>query len=562
MPYDLEPMKAPRAAGFFLKVLNTLMETPGVRAVLTQKLLSDAGILAMRGVPSTDELPQIHPVFTAARNAPQGEPPDLAGLLAQTSSTEGRFEFDTIADFERAYREGKTTPEAVAEKVLAWTRETETMSPPLRLFISQNEDDVRAQARASAERWRKGTPLSAFDGVPVPIKDELDQAGYPTTVGTRFLGTTKAERDATVVARLRAAGALLVGKTNMHEIGMGVTGLNPTHGAARNPYDPSRVTGGSSSGSAAAVVAGLGPVAIGADGGGSIRIPAALCGAVGLKPTYGRVSERGAAPLCWSVAHVGPIGGTALDVALTYALISGPDELDGNTLHQPPPHLSGFDSPSLEGLRIGIYAPWFEDAAPEVVRSCRALVDGFVERGATIVELEVPEIGLLRTVHLVTIAAEMASAHAQYFEAHASDYGQDTRLNLALARQFRAFDYIHAQRLRVRLQRHFEEALQKCDVLATPTTGRTAAPVALDALVTGEANLPLFYEIMRFAPAANLTGYPAVSIPAGYDADALPIGFQAMGRPWEEHRLLQLARVAETFVEKRRPRIYRSVLDG
>jgi len=418
----------------------------------------------------------------------------------------------------------------------------------------------RAQAAASAARWKSGQPLSVFDGVPVPVKDELDQAGYPTTVGTKFLGTQPATEDATVVARLRAAGALLVGKTNMHEIGMGVTGLNPNHGSARNPYDPTRATGGSSSGSAAAVAAGFGPMAVGADGGGSIRIPASLCGLVGLKATYGRVSEHGAAPLCWSVAHVGPIAATARDAALGYALMAGADPKDANTLGQPAVHLKDFESPSLAGVRLGVYRPWFEDARGEVVGACRTLLEGLVERGAQLVELEVPELGLLRTVHLVTIVSEMASSHLAYFERHASEYGLDTRLNLSLARQFQAFDYIHAQRLRVRLHRHFAQALSQCDVLMTPTTGCTAPVLALDALSTGESNLPLFYEIMRFAPAANLTGFPAVSMPAGYDGQGLPVGLQAMGRPWEEHLLLQMARVAEELVPRQRPAVYRSLV--
>lgn len=561
MAYDLEPMKAPRAAGGLLKLLNTLMATPGVRTLLTHKLLGDAGILSMRQQECNEPMPAQHPVFDAASKAPQGPECDFANLVSSAENrTSDAFRFLSVSDYERAYREKSTTPEEVAERLIAFTRETEAASPALRVFIAQNESDIRNQARESAERWRRGAPRSVFDGVPVPVKDELDQAGYPTTVGTKFLGKQNAAEDSTVVARLRNAGALLVGKTNMHEIGMGVTGLNPNHGSARNPYDTTRATGGSSSGSAAAVAAGFGPFAVGADGGGSIRIPASLCGLVGLKATYGRVSEFGAAPLCWSVAHVGPLAASARDAALGYALMAGPDPRDPNTLHQPAAHLNGFESESLKGVRIGVYKPWFEDAAPEVVASCRSLVDAYVSHGAQIVEVEIPEIGLMRTVHLVTIVSEMASSHLSLFEKHASEYGLDTRLNLALARQFRAFDYIQAQRLRVRLQRHFDEALTKCDVLVTPTTGCTAPTLAVDALETGESNLPLFYEIMRFAPAANLTGYPAISVPAGYDAAGLPIGLQAMGRPWEEHLLLQLAQVGEPFVKRTRPQVFCSLL--
>jgi Asp-tRNA(Asn)/Glu-tRNA(Gln) amidotransferase A subunit family amidase len=175
---------------------------------------------------------------------------------------------------------------------------SDAANPPLRAYIAVNREDVLQQAAAATKRFSTGAPLSILDGIPVAVKDELDMVPYPTTAGTAFLGRHPASSDATVVARLRAAGALLIGKANMHEIGMGVTGLNPIYGTPRNPYATHCHTGGSSSGSAAAVAAGLCPLALAADGGGSIRIPAALCGVVGLKPTYGRVSEHGALPPC------------------------------------------------------------------------------------------------------------------------------------------------------------------------------------------------------------------------------------------------------------------------
>jgi Asp-tRNA(Asn)/Glu-tRNA(Gln) amidotransferase A subunit family amidase len=186
-----------------------------------------------------------------------------------------------------------------------------------------------------------------LDGVPVPVKDEVEMLPFGTTVGTRFLGKTPAKQDSTVVARMRATGALMVGKCNMHEIGIGVTGLNPHHGTVRNPYNINHHTGGSSSGPAAAVAAGFGPVAIGADGGGSIRLPSGFCGVVGLKTTYSRVSEFGAAPLCWSVAHLGPIAGTARVVAMGFAILAGADHNDPHTHNQPEISMDGFSQLDL-----------------------------------------------------------------------------------------------------------------------------------------------------------------------------------------------------------------------
>ena len=299
---------------------------------------------------------------------------------------------------------------------------------------------------------------------------------------------------------------------------------------------------------------------MGADGGGSIRIPAALCGQVGLKATYGRVSERGAAPLCWSVAHVGPIAVNARDAALGYAIMAGPDGEDPNSLGQPAPHLEGFEDDDLSGLRVGIYRPWFEHADPEIVAACERGLDRFKEAGARIVDVEIPELGLLRTVHLVTIISEMATAHARYYEQHRAEYGLDTRLNLALARRLNAYDYIHAQRHRVRLSQHFTRALTNADVLVTPATGTTAPLLPPDALLTGESNLNLVDRLMRFAPAANLTGLPAISFPVAYDDKGLPIGMQLMGRPWAEHTLLRMARVMEPAVERRAPRVHHQLL--
>jgi Asp-tRNA(Asn)/Glu-tRNA(Gln) amidotransferase A subunit family amidase len=425
----------------------------------------------------------------------------------------------------------------------------------MRAFIAQDRDDVMRQARESTERRRAGQPRSVLEGVPIAVKDEVDQVPYPTTVGTRVHGRVPALRDATVVARLRAAGAVLIGKTNMHEIGIGVTGLNPHHGTARNPHDPSRHTGGSSSGSAAAVALGLCPAAVAADGGGSIRIPAAFCGLVGLKPTFGRVSEHGAAPLCWSVAHLGPIAATSEDAALLYAVMAGADAADPLTLGQPDAHLDGIEQLDLGGVRIGVDGAWFDDADSEVVAPCREALAVLERAGAELVDVSVSEVDLCRLAHLVTIGTEMTASQEPFFGEHLHAYGSDTQLLFSLVSCFPPTLYIAAQRARARVCFAFNEILQGVDVLATPTTGCVAPEVSRRALATGESNLVLFDRIMRFAPVANLTGLPAVSVPAGY-AGHLPVGLQLLGRPWQEHLLLRLCRVVERGVQRRQPRVH------
>jgi Asp-tRNA(Asn)/Glu-tRNA(Gln) amidotransferase A subunit family amidase len=550
MAYDLRPMKAPRAAGRKLAFLTGLVENPLTGRLLMTKLLADAGVLALRTARTHEPLPASHPIFgeraSGLREAGPA-PVDLPRAAGQGAP------FETVGDFLQAYRECRTTPSQVAERVIAATRAMDQETPPLRALIAQRADDVRALAEASAARWKAGQPIGPLDGIPVAVKDELDQAGYGSTVGTSFLGKEPAAADATVVARLRAQGAVLIGKANMHEVGMGVTGLNPHHGSARNPYAPDRATGGSSSGSAAAVAAGRCPLAVGADGGGSIRIPAALTGIVGLKASFGRVSEAGAAEVCWSVAHIGPMAATVRDAALMYLAIAGTDPADPNTGHQPEPELGGFDREDARGVRLGIYKPWFEDADPEVVQACREAVDRLCARGAKLVEVEVPELGLCRAAHLVSIVSEMVTAHLPYLVQHRKDYGLDVRLNMALARGLGAFDYVHAQRVRAWLFKEYARLFGEVDVLVTPTTGCTAPILPLDALGSGESNLAVADRIMRFAAPANLLGLPAVSVPAGHDAQGLPIGLQIMGRPWEEHRILWLARLVEAEVERRRP---------
>lgn len=238
------------------------------------------------------------------------------------------------------------TPLDVARRYLTAVAEGEADAAPLRAVVHLAEADLLAQAEAATARFERGEPLGPLDGVPIGVKDELDQVPHPTTVGTTFLARGPATADATVVARLREAGALLVGKLNMHEIGIGTTGLNPHLGTARNPCGPAHHTGGSSSGCGAAVAAGLCPIAVGADAGGSIRTPASLCGVVGLKATYGRVSEHGAFPLCWSMGHVGPLGATVRDVALGYLAMAGVDPHDGATAGQPRPTATGWVTPT------------------------------------------------------------------------------------------------------------------------------------------------------------------------------------------------------------------------
>ncbi len=568
MSYDLTPVSAPRTAGASLRALVFLLERASPRSFLVRTLLQSAGVAELRSLDAGHHSAMYTPplVIPPRRPAPPSEQLTLEGFLdsleAPAESAEDAFAFRSVAALRAAYRRGETTPREVAERALAAIEQSEQGERPLRVFIAQHAEDLLDQARASTERWARGEPCGPLDGVPVAVKDEMDQAGYPTTLGTVIHGGEPASEDAHCVAGLRAAGALLLGKTNMHEIGMGVTGLNPHHGACRNPFDPRCVTGGSSSGPAAAVAAGFCPIAVGADGGGSIRIPAALCGVVGLKATFGRVSEHGVAPVCWSVAHAGPIAATVADCTLGYALMAGADPLDPISQRQPAPLLPDLRDGDLAGVRVGIYDPWFDDADPQVVAAGRAAVEQLAAAGAELVAIHIPELAPIRATHLISIVAEMAAAQIAPLRDQRSRYGLDTRLNMALAQALTAQDFVHAQRHRSRLEAHWAEALSQVDLIATPSTGCTAPPYAADALPHGESNLPLTLTIMRYVQAANLFGLPGISVPCGFDDRGLPIGLQLMGRAWEEALLLRAAAVVERVASRRRPQAWWDLLDS
>lgn len=386
---------------------------------------------------------------------------------------------------------------------------------PLCAFIAVDRSDLLAQAAASAQRYAKGAPLSVLDGVPIAVKDEMAQRGFRTTCGTKdatTFGAQPATEDATVVRRLRDRGALLIGKTNMQEVGISPIGANYHHGMPRNPHDPTRHTGGSSAGSASAVAAGLCPIAIGADGGGSIRIPAALCGCVGLKATWGRISGHGAVPLCPSVGHIGPMAASVRDCAIAYAAIAGADAAEQQAQQlqqlQPPPHLAALVETArgrdLNGLRIGIYQPFFEHAAPAIVRACRQTLDQLCARGAVLVQIVLPELEETRVAHLCTILSEMRAYVVPQITAH-QRLAYTTRLTLAAAAQYRATDYVQAQQMRARAIGHLRAAFAVCDVIATPATGSTAPPI----YAGGELfNAMQYGRVMRFSALANLTGVP------------------------------------------------------
>ena len=572
--YNLKSISIPRTSGRTLKILVRLLRTPGIRLLLIPLLLKQAGLTSLRKSKVKDfpVMEPIHPVeskitsaaakksikefIDSTQNKRQTPTDEKTGSAAKKSL----FQPETAADFHRAYLEEKTTPVDVAMRLLDIVRSIEESAVPLRPFIAWEERELMQQARASTERYERGESLGILDGVPISVKDELDMQPFPTMVGTKFYNTQPPAEDATTVSRLRSAGALMVGKTNMHEIGIGVTGLNVPYGTTRNPHHLDHYPGGSSSGSAAAVAAGLSPIALGLDGGGSIRIPASLCGVVGLKTTWGRISSAGSAPLSWSVSTVGPITSTADDAALAYSFLAGADPRQLRTQNQPPVDLQDFNNANLAGVKLGVFSPWFKHASTDIVQNCERMLEAFKAQGASIEEIEIPELNEARIAQIVTILTEMLTSLQPHFKTFRQPFGLDALLNLTLAKEFSGGDYVKAQRIRAELIRNLTQIYQQVDAIVTPTTACTAPPILPDALINGESDLSTLTELMRYAPQANIGGFPAISFPVGYDAKGLPVGMQLMGRPWEESFLLRMAKTSEPFFTRHPPMMRFSLL--
>lgn len=545
-------MDLPKLQGTALHLFAGAVGTPGLGGAISSKLVAEAGVSVLAKA-DLHHAPCASPLVpVCVPDLSRVDPaPALDELSADTPSP-----FVSVQALRQAYQEGRTDPVKVARKVLA---QVEALQADSRLFIAQDASEVLAQAEASRKRWAAKRPQGPLDGIPVAVKDEVDMTPYPTTVGTNFLGKAPATEDGTTVARLRAANALLLGKANMHEIGINPTGANPHFGLVRNPYHREHDTGGSSSASAALVAAGLTPLTLGADGGGSIRIPAALCGVPGLKATFGRVSEHGAAPLCWSVGHLGPIGATMADVALGYALMGGPDPRDPNTLVQPALTLEGYGSDDLSGMKLGIFTPWFEHAQAPVVHACRAALGPLVSAGAKIVEVQIPNLDLIRVAHAVTILSEMATA----MERHPDDIDNlapHVRVNLSVGRRFSACDYIRAQRVRAQALETMEQVFSQVDLLLTPSTAMTAPAIPVSDPKSPYWDLATVTELMRYVFLGNFTGHPGLSVPVGYDDLGLPIGLQIMGPHWQEARLLQAGRIVESALPRSTPPQYLDLL--
>lgn len=449
----------------------------------------------------------------------------------------------SAADLVAAIRRRDLSP---VEVVRAALDRIAALNPVLNAFVTVTVEAALAEARAAEAAALRGEWAGPLHGVPVAVKDVIATAGVRTTAGSRILAGHVPDQDATCVARLRAAGAIVVGKAATHEFAFGPTTDSPFLGPTRNPWRLQHVPGGSSGGSGAAVAAGLVPLALGTDTGGSIRMPAAACGTFGLKPTYGRVSKAGVLPLSWSLDHVGPLCRSPEDAALALAALAGPDPLDPAALPLPAPDLApavAQATAGLAGLRLGVPARWLEEGPVDgdVLRLFHAAVATLRDLGAQVVEVDLPPAAVMTLVNRVITLAEASAFHAPWLASRAGDYAPDVRARLEVGQFLLARDYLTAQRLRTDLCRRVARAMQGVDALLTPTMPIPAPRIGQGLWDYGGAQEAVQEAMIRFTAPFSVTGQPAASVPCGLTPGGLPVGLQVVGRPLDEATVLRVA---------------------
>jgi aspartyl-tRNA(Asn)/glutamyl-tRNA(Gln) amidotransferase subunit A len=429
-------------------------------------------------------------------------------------------------------RQRKVSP---LELVDAYSRRIERASD-LQAFITLPGERARQEARRAGRRLAQGES-GALLGVPVAVKDLFATRGVRTTAGSRILKDWVPSRDAAVVARLRAAGAIIFGKTNLHEFAYGVSNANPWWGVAHNPHDPTRSPGGSSGGSAIAVVAGLCAGALGSDTGGSIRVPASLCGCVGLKPTFGAIPLEGTFPLGWSLDHAGPLARTVGDAGLLLDVLTGMDA--GRQARRT----------TTRGLRVGVLqGSIVETVQPRVGQQVGAAAEALRRRGLRVREVSIPEMDWTVAIQLVTLRAEASAVHSRWMRTRPRAYGADVRIRLQLGALVAGSDYVLAQRMRGRLRVAVERIFQDFDVLLLPTTPITAPVIGARTVRWRSGEEPVDGALVRLTAPFNLTGLPALSVPFGRAA-GLPVGVQVVGQWMDEARVLAVGRLIEELAE-------------
>ncbi|HEX5078779.1 MAG TPA: amidase [Geminicoccaceae bacterium] len=465
--------------------------------------------------------------------------------MASPTRDADELAFATITELAPRLAAKEISPVELTDAVLA---RIERYDPDLNSYITVTAEAARQAARAAEAAIMAGERLGPLHGIPVAHKDLYATRGVATTYGSRLFADWVPDFDAAAVERLTRAGAVMVGKTNLHELAYGSTSANAHYGPVRNPWRQDHHPGGSSGGSAAAVAAGLAHAATGSDTGASIRQPAACCGIVGIKPTFGRVSKHGALPLSWSQDHVGPLTRSVADAALLLQALAGYDERDPTSVDRPVPDFSADLDKGVRGSRIGVARGFFFDGCePEIVAAVDAAVRVLEGLGARVEEIVLRDIDAAFAAGVITIAAEGGAYHAADLRERPELFSDELRAAFELAGWYRATDYVQAQRLRRHLIDQVSGEMAGFDAIVTPTAPVPATPIEdsppAHAMLRPRNTMPF-----------NALGLPAISVPCGFTAAGLPIGLQIVGHAFDEAGVLRVAHAYEQATDwQRRP---------
>lgn len=448
--------------------------------------------------------------------------------------------FASVCDLRTGLTSGTISPMELAEVFSARIAAYNNVS---KAYITDTSKEAACAGQSLHGTALLATPLG---GIPYASKDLFDIEGELTTAGSRVFHDRIAEADSTCVARLRAAGALSLGKLNAHEFAYGATGENAHFGTCTNAYDTTRIAGGSSSGSAAALAFGLAAFTLGTDTGGSVRVPAAFCGLIGLKPTAGRVPTTGVVPYCWTLDHVGLMTRTVSDSADILQVIAGYDPADPGSVNTPVEDYAAGLENGVVGLRIGIPDSFFfERCDPEILERTEAVKRFLKDSGAELVPVSFPDMAQTRTVSLTVQMPEALSAHSTWFRDRGDLYGEDFRAGLAVGQCILAEQYIRAKRFIARYRQETNLIFRDVDLALTPATPIIAPKLGQSHVTIDGADEPTGNAVTRYSTFFNMTGHPAVSVPCGMHSAGLPVSVQLVGRYFEEALLLRAARAIE-----------------
>jgi aspartyl-tRNA(Asn)/glutamyl-tRNA(Gln) amidotransferase subunit A len=472
--------------------------------------------------------------------------------------------FDELLEFDVAALSEKIRSKQISPVELtdAYLQRIEATDTQLRAYITVTAEQARTAARRAENEIVRSGWHGPFHGIPVALKDLCYTKGILTTGGSKIFGDFIPDFDCTIWARLQQGGAVLLGKLNLHEFAAGATSTNPHFGACRNPYNQERVPGGSSGGSAAAIVARSAAATIGTDTGGSIRIPAAFCGCVGMKPTWSRVSRYGVMPLADSLDHVGPITRSVRDAALMLQIVAGHDPNDSTSSREPVPNFFSAIGCGLKGTRVGIIKQLLSGLASEVSTSFQVALTKLRDLGATVEEVSIPSIDQAPALATTIMFAEAAEFHENWLRIRPQDYGFDVRRTLEAGMLTPAMYYVRAQRARAVVVAEALAALENRIALIAPTAAIPAPPIAAfhpesalsrraDALVgTGTSSrsseqVNMVSAVLRFTAPFNITGQPALAMPIALSSEGMPLSMQIIGHPFDETSVFQIAAAYE-----------------